>query len=192
MTSSLSCLGAWGNATTVRQAKSYKWQGVWLCQFVPFVSFEWHYKNSCCDSTISGGGAPLARWILRAKQIFIASSRSPLLYFWQEISSSISDTLWKIGASTMINSNLLAVVESTLTDTASGNWQKPLVMFVCNILALLVISRRIWYPHVGPKMPLPFPSLFNNVSVPAFLACMSAGHLLGVFAILTLHIDKYF
>jgi hypothetical protein len=42
----------------------------------------------------------------------------------------------------MINSNLLAVVESTLTDTASGNWQKPLVMFVCNLLALLVISRR--------------------------------------------------
>jgi len=76
----------------------------------------------------------------------------------------------------MINSNLLAVVESTLTDTASGNWQKPLVMFVCNLLALLVISRRIWYPHV---------------SVPAFLACMSAGHLLGVFAILTLHLDKY-
>ena len=97
----------------------------------------------------------------------------------------------KVGASTMINSNLLAVVESTLADTASGNWQKPLVMFVCNILALLVISRRIWYPHVGPKMPLPFPSLFNNVSVPAFLACMSAGHLLGVFAILTLHLDKY-
>jgi len=92
----------------------------------------------------------------------------------------------------MINSNLLAVVESTLTDTASGNWQKPLVMFVCNLLALLVISRRIWYPHVGPKMPLPFPSLFNNISVPAFLACMSAGHLLGVFAILTLHIDRYF
>jgi photosystem I subunit 10 len=40
-------------------------------------------------------------------------------------------------------------------------------------------------------MPLPFPSLFNNVSVPAFLACMSAGHLLGAFAILTLGVDKY-
>ncbi|MEG4942756.1 Photosystem I reaction center subunit PsaK [Microcoleus sp. F4-D5] len=92
----------------------------------------------------------------------------------------------------MINSNLLAIVESNLADTASGNWQKPLVMFVCNILALLVLSRRIWHPHVGQKMPLPFPSLFNNVSVPAFLACISAGHLLGTFMILTLKIDKYF
>ena len=55
----------------------------------------------------------------------------------------------------MINSNLLAVVESALTDTASGNWQKPIVMFVCNILALLVLSRRIWYPHVGPKRLCP-------------------------------------
>ena len=91
----------------------------------------------------------------------------------------------------MINSNLLAVVESALADTASGNWQKPIVMFVCNILALLVLGRLIWYPHIGPKMPLPFPSLFNNVSVPAFLACMSAGHLLGTFIILSLSIDKY-
>ncbi|MEG3863182.1 photosystem I reaction center subunit PsaK [Microcoleus sp. herbarium12] len=91
----------------------------------------------------------------------------------------------------MIDSNLLAVVESAVTDAALGNWQKPLVMFVCNILALLVLSRRIWYPHVGPKMPLPFPALFNNVSVPAFLACMSAGHLLGVLAILTLGVDNY-
>lgn len=91
----------------------------------------------------------------------------------------------------MINSNLLAVVESTVSDAASGNWQKPLVMFVCNMLALLVLSRRIWYPHVGPKMPLPFPSLFNNVSVSAFLACMSAGHLLGAFTILTMGVSKY-
>lgn len=90
----------------------------------------------------------------------------------------------------MINSNILAVVESALTDTASESWQKPVIMFVCNLLALLVLSRRIWHPHVGPKMPLPFPSLFNNVSVPAFLACMSAGHLLGAFAILSLSIDK--
>jgi photosystem I subunit X len=90
----------------------------------------------------------------------------------------------------MINSNLLAVVESAITDTASGTWQKPLVMFVCNILALVVLSRAIWHPHVGPKMPLPFASLFNNLSVPAFLACMSAGHLLGAFAILSLSIDK--
>lgn len=90
----------------------------------------------------------------------------------------------------MLHPNLLAVVESAITDTASGTWQKPLVMFVCNVLALLVLSRLIWHPHVGPKMPLPLPSLFNNLSVPAFLACMSAGHLLGAFMILSLSIDK--
>ncbi len=91
----------------------------------------------------------------------------------------------------MLDSNLLAVVQSALTDTASGNWQKPLVMFLCNILALLVLSRVIWHPHVGPKMPLPLASLFNNISVPAFLACMSAGHMLGAFMILSLNMDKY-
>jgi photosystem I subunit X len=91
----------------------------------------------------------------------------------------------------MIDSNVLAVVQSAITDTASGTWQKPLVMFVCNILALLVLSRAIWHPHVGPKMPLPFASLFNNLSIPAFLACMSAGHLLGTLAILGLNLDKY-
>ncbi|MEG4866008.1 MULTISPECIES: photosystem I reaction center subunit PsaK [Microcoleaceae] len=140
---------------------------------------------------IAVGARSLAQRILRAKQIFIPEMRSPLLYFWQEISSITSDCIGKIGASTMIDSNLLAVVESALTDTASGNWQKPIVMFVCNILALLVLSRVIWHPHVGPKMPLPFPSLFNNVSVPAFLASMSAGHILGVLMILTMGIDKY-
>lgn len=91
----------------------------------------------------------------------------------------------------MLSSNLLAVVESAVADTASGNWQKPLVMFISNILALVVLSRVIWHPHVGPKMPLPFASLFNNLSVPAFLACMSAGHLLGTFLILTLNVDRY-
>ena len=90
----------------------------------------------------------------------------------------------------MINSNLLAVIESTLTDTASGDVQKPLVMFICNLLALLVLSRVIWHPHVGPKMPLPFPALFNNVSIPAFLASMSAGHILGALAILVLTTGK--
>ncbi|MDB9512211.1 Photosystem I reaction center subunit PsaK [Kamptonema animale CS-326] len=87
----------------------------------------------------------------------------------------------------MINSNLLAVIESAVSDSALGNWQKPLVMFICNLLALFVLSRVIWHPHVGPKMPLPFPELFNNISVPAFLASMSAGHLLGVLVIMGLN-----
>jgi len=39
-------------------------------------------------------------------------------------------------------------------------------------------------------MPLPFPALFNNVSIPAFLASMSAGHILGALAILVLTTGK--
>ncbi|MFN6558264.1 MAG: hypothetical protein RMY28_000455 [Nostoc sp. ChiSLP01] len=37
------------------------------------------------------------------------------------------------------------------------------------LLCILIIPRTIRYPRVGPKMPLPFPSLFNNSSVPTFL-----------------------
>ncbi|MGE5659977.1 MAG: photosystem I reaction center subunit PsaK [Actinomycetota bacterium] len=85
-----------------------------------------------------------------------------------------------------MNLTLLATIQSTITDTAGEGWQKFLVMTICNILALLVLSRVIWHPHVGPKMPLPFPSLFNNVSVGAFLASISAGHILGVLVILIL------
>ncbi|MCT7951298.1 Photosystem I reaction center subunit PsaK [Ancylothrix sp. C2] len=86
----------------------------------------------------------------------------------------------------MLNSMLLAVMQSTYTSTNANGTTEFIVMGVCNLLALFVLSRVIWHPHVGPKMPLPFPSLFNNVSVPAFLAAMSAGHILGALTILTL------
>jgi photosystem I subunit X len=61
------------------------------------------------------------------------------------------------------------------------NWQgTPLIIGAC-LLVLLIGSRTIKYPQTGPKMPLPFSkSLFNNISVAAFLACMSFGHVLGV------------
>lgn len=85
-----------------------------------------------------------------------------------------------------MNSMLLATINSIVTDPAGPGWEKILVMSICNLLALFVLSRVIWHPHVGPKMPLPFSSLFNNVSVAAFLASMSAGHILGALAILVL------
>jgi len=37
-------------------------------------------------------------------------------------------------------------------------------------------------------MPLPFPEVFNNPSVGAFLASMSAGHIFGIGAVLSLNI----
>lgn len=86
----------------------------------------------------------------------------------------------------MLNSMLLAAMQSTYTATNANGTSEFIVMTVCNLLALFVLSRVIWHPHVGPKMPLPFSSLFNNLSVPAFLAAMSAGHILGALAILTL------
>lgn len=90
----------------------------------------------------------------------------------------------------MIDTTFLAVITSTISDTAGAPWSKFLVMTICNLVALFVLSRAIWHPHVGPKMPLPFPSLFNNISVPAFFAAMSAGHILGAIALLSLSIDK--
>jgi photosystem I subunit X len=86
----------------------------------------------------------------------------------------------------MINSMLLAAMQSTYTATNANGTTEFIIMGVCNVLALFILSRVIWYPRVGPKMPLPFSSLFNNLSVPAFLAAMSAGHILGAITILTL------
>jgi photosystem I subunit 10 len=37
-------------------------------------------------------------------------------------------------------------------------------------------------------MPLPFPAVFNNPSVGSFLASMSAGHILGIGAALSLNV----
>lgn len=85
----------------------------------------------------------------------------------------------------MISSILLAV-QATVPNTPSISPQGIGIMIGANLLCLLLLSRAIRQPHVGAKMPLPFPSLFNNPSVGTFLACMSAGHLLGVGAILGL------
>lgn len=90
------------------------------------------------------------------------------------------------GERTMMSSMLLAV-QATVPNTGTiWNWTEAAIISGACLLCLLIIPRTIRYPHVGPKMPLPFPSLFNNPSVATFLAAMSAGHLIGVGTVLGL------
>lgn len=77
-------------------------------------------------------------------------------------------------------SNVLAAAFQLPPSGELWNWQgTPFIVGAC-LLVLLIGSRTIKYSQTGPKMPLPFSkSLFNNISVAAFLACMSFGHVLG-------------
>nr|WP_211173361.1 photosystem I reaction center subunit PsaK [Brasilonema bromeliae] len=90
------------------------------------------------------------------------------------------------GGRTVISSLLLAVQATVANTGAEFSLNKFIIITASCILALLIIPRVIRYPHVGPKMPLPFPSVFNNPSVGAFLAAISTGHLVGVGAVLGL------
>ncbi|ARV63039.1 photosystem I reaction center subunit PsaK [Nostocales cyanobacterium HT-58-2] len=82
---------------------------------------------------------------------------------------------------------MLLAVQSTVPNTGTElNFSGTIIIIASSILALLIIPRVIRYPHVGPKMPLPFPSAFNNPSVGAFLAAMSTGHIVGIGAVLGL------
>ncbi len=86
----------------------------------------------------------------------------------------------------MIHSILLEV-QPTVPDTVIWNWNgTPIIIGSC-LLVLLIASRTIQYPHVGPKMPLPFPALFNNPSVGTFLGSMALGHVIGIGAVLGLN-----
>ncbi len=84
-------------------------------------------------------------------------------------------------------SSILLAVQVTVANTSIewGSKESAIIIGAC-LLCLLIIPRTISYPHVGNKMPLPLPSLFNNPSVGTFLAAMSAGHLIGVPAVLGL------
>lgn len=82
---------------------------------------------------------------------------------------------------------LLAAVQATVPDTVRWSWTGTGIIVGASLLALLIIPRTIRYPHTGAKMPLPFPSLFNNPSVGSFLAAMSTGHLIGIGAVLGLN-----
>jgi len=84
-------------------------------------------------------------------------------------------------------SSLLLAVQATVPNTGvEWNWTgTPIIIGAC-LLCLFIIPRTIEQPKVGQKMPLPFPGLFNNPSVGTFLASMSAGHLIGIPAVLGL------
>ena len=85
----------------------------------------------------------------------------------------------------MIDSILFAV-QSTVPDTVTWNWQgTPIIIATCLVI-LFLAGRNIRQPHVGPKMPLPFASLFNNPSVGTFLGAMAFGHVIGVPIVLGL------
>jgi photosystem I subunit X len=83
--------------------------------------------------------------------------------------------------------SILLMLQPTVPNTGTGwDWSgTPVIIGAC-LLCLLIIPRNIKEPHVGSKMPLPFPSLFNNPSIGTFLAVMSAGHLIGIGAVLGL------
>jgi photosystem I subunit 10 len=83
--------------------------------------------------------------------------------------------------------SLLAAVQPTVPNSAvEFNWTGTGIIVGASLLALLIIPRTIEQPHVGNKMPLPFPSVFNNPSVGTFLAAMATGHLVGIGAVLGL------
>jgi photosystem I subunit X len=84
-------------------------------------------------------------------------------------------------------SSLLLAVQSTVPNTGVGlSYSGSAIIIISCLLSLLIIPRVVRYPQVGPKMPLPLPSLFNNPSVGSFLAAMSTGHLIGIGAVLGL------
>lgn len=89
----------------------------------------------------------------------------------------------------MISSMLLAqaAAQATVPDTVTWSWTGTAIIIGLSLLFLLIIPRTIRFPHTGAKMPLPFPSLFNNPSVGSFIASMSAGHLIGIPTVLGLN-----
>jgi photosystem I subunit X len=87
------------------------------------------------------------------------------------------------GAKALIHTLLLAV-ENPLE---LWNWQGTPIIIISCLIVLLIASRTIEKPHVGPKMPLgPLAPLFNNISLAGFLGAMSFGHIIGVLAVMGL------
>ncbi|NJL35885.1 MAG: photosystem I reaction center subunit PsaK [Leptolyngbyaceae cyanobacterium RM2_2_4] len=86
----------------------------------------------------------------------------------------------------MISSLLLAAAQTSAR--AGNSWGVPeaLIMSISCLVILLLASRGIERPHDGRQMPLPFPEVFNNISVGGFLGAMSFGHVVGSLLILTL------
>ncbi len=85
-------------------------------------------------------------------------------------------------------SQILFAVQATVPNTGSEwNWNSAPIITASCLLCLFILPRVIEEPHVGQKMPLqPFSSLFNNPSVGTFIACMAAGHVIGIPVVLGL------
>jgi photosystem I subunit X len=82
--------------------------------------------------------------------------------------------------------SLLGLAQSAVNNPIdSWNWSRSLVLSGACLFVLLISSRTINQPNVGPKMPLgPLGPLFNNISLAGFIGSMSLGHILGAFLII--------
>jgi photosystem I subunit X len=82
--------------------------------------------------------------------------------------------------------SLLGLAKSAINiPSETWDWSRSLVLSGVCLLVLLIASRTINYPNVGPKMPLgPLGPLFNNISVAGFIASMSFGHIVAAFLII--------
>lgn len=79
----------------------------------------------------------------------------------------------------MIHSLVLAAIN----EAGRGLWngQQAIIISASCLLVLLIASRTIEKPHVGPQMPLgPLAPFFNNISLGGFIGAMSFGHIIGV------------
>jgi photosystem I subunit X len=83
-------------------------------------------------------------------------------------------------------SPLVGLAQAIVSDPIeTWNWSRSLVLSGSCLFVLLIASRTIRQPNVGPKMPLgPFAGLFNNISLAGFLGSMSLGHIIGAFLII--------
>jgi photosystem I subunit X len=90
------------------------------------------------------------------------------------------------GESILNHSSLLGLAQmATNSSTDSWDLSRSLVLSGACLFVLLIASRTINYPNVGPKMPLgPLGPLFNNISLAGFIGSMSLGHILGAFLII--------
>ena len=86
----------------------------------------------------------------------------------------------------MLNSTLLLAVQATVPSTAEWTPAVGLVMILCNLLAIAIGRYAIQNPGVGPDLPADKPALFRKFGIPALLATMSFGHILGAGVILGL------
>lgn len=83
----------------------------------------------------------------------------------------------------MLNTGLL-LIAATVPTTLGWSVKVAIVMAICNIVAIAIGKYGIQQPSVGPALPAP--ALFGDMGLPALLATMSFGHLLGAGVILGL------